>query len=152
MVRECKCHGVSGSCTTQSCRKSAPNFRIIGDLLKRSYESAAWVSYSRVKNKLRRRKKKQKHIKIQDTDLVYIESSPNYCDRNTRLGIPGTSGRICNKTSDDGEFGSCGRLCCGRGYNTVMLREEKNCKCKFVWCCIVKCETCQRLYDSQTCK
>jgi len=42
--RPCKCHGVSGSCTTKSCwRKMAP-FEVIGKKIKRAYDKAVKVS------------------------------------------------------------------------------------------------------------
>lgn len=37
---ECKCHGVSGSCLMQTCWKSLPPFRIIGDVLMEKYHKA----------------------------------------------------------------------------------------------------------------
>lgn len=150
MGKVCRCHGVSGSCSSRSCRNSAPNFKVVGNFLKSKYNTALWVSYNRTKKKLRR--KKQKKLKIQESDLVYIESSLNYCDRNPNMGIPGTSGRICNKTSSDDYYGSCSDLCCGRGYNTIVVREQNPCKCYFIWCCKVDCEICHLVYERQTCK
>lgn len=34
------------------------------------------------------------------TELVYLEQSPNYCDRDFGTGSLGTYGRSCNRTSD----------------------------------------------------
>jgi wingless-type MMTV integration site family protein 7 len=46
------------------------------------------------------------------TELVYLEQSPNYCDRDFGTGSLGTYGRSCNRTSE-GEFGE--RLIPGSG-------------------------------------
>ncbi|XP_044587261.1 protein Wnt-7b-like isoform X2 [Cotesia glomerata] len=37
---ECKCHGVSGSCTVRTCWRTLPNFRQIGDALMKKYYRA----------------------------------------------------------------------------------------------------------------
>lgn len=34
---ECKCHGVSGSCTVRTCWRTLPSFRQIGDALMKKY-------------------------------------------------------------------------------------------------------------------
>lgn len=37
---ECKCHGVSGSCTVRTCWRTLPSFRQIGDALMKKYYKA----------------------------------------------------------------------------------------------------------------
>ena len=44
MRRICKCHGVSGSCTTQTCWSTLGDFREVGDHLKKMYRRAKKVS------------------------------------------------------------------------------------------------------------
>ena len=148
MKKQCRCHGVSQSCAIRTCRKSVPKFAAVGDYLKYKYDKAVRVAFNRRKRMLRR--KEQKRLKLKATDLVYVESSPNYCDSNPERGIRGTSGRVCNKTSS--EMDSCNVLCCGKGYNTEFVREATKCSCRFIWCCLVKCDTCERIYDRHTCK
>jgi wingless-type MMTV integration site family, member 16 len=72
---------------------------------------------------LRRKSKAKRRVPVKKGDLVHIHKSPNYCVEDSGKGIPGTAGRVCNKTSDEPD--SCRLLCCGRGYNTqVRLREH----------------------------
>lgn len=41
--RECKCHGVSGSCVMQTCWKVVPKLEEVGLLLRKKYSHAAKV-------------------------------------------------------------------------------------------------------------
>ncbi|XP_050526502.1 protein Wnt-1 [Daktulosphaira vitifoliae] len=43
MKQECKCHGMSGSCTVKTCWMKLPNFRSIGDNLKDRFDGASRV-------------------------------------------------------------------------------------------------------------
>lgn len=38
--KDCKCHGVSGSCAMKTCWNSLPPFRVIGDVLMKKYMRA----------------------------------------------------------------------------------------------------------------
>lgn len=84
-------------------------------------------------------------------DLVYLDDSPNYCDRNLRLGSLGTTGRPCNLTAR-ADLNGCDFLCCKRGYNTHEYIRETKCRCKFKWCCEVQCDTCRERIEQYTCK
>lgn len=149
MVRQCRCHGVSGSCAVRTCWKSMPDFRKIGQFLKDKYENAVQVA-PRSRKKLRRRERVRRKMPIDKDTLVHIHSSPNYCRRDEKRGIPGTKGRECNRSSRSQD--SCNLLCCGRGYNTQVVKKVERCHCKFVWCCYVKCKSCESIVDRHTCK
>lgn len=83
---------------------------------------------------------KEKNKRSLSFDLLYYQKSPNFCDFDASLEVPGTSGRECirNSTGQD----NCSSLCCGRGYNYVRQRRTERCNCKFIWCCKVECDTC----------
>lgn len=65
-------------------------------------------------------------------------------------GSLGTGGRFCNRTSTGPD--GCDVMCCGRGYNTMRVRQTSQCECKFHWCCVVECQECTEVVDVHTCK
>lgn len=46
MRQECKCHGMSGSCTVKTCWMRLPAFRQVGDNLKDRFDGASRVMVS----------------------------------------------------------------------------------------------------------
>lgn len=165
MVLECKCHGLSGSCTTRTCWRTLPSLRMIGERLKEYYYSAIRVKAKLVDTnrgrkpeylildpaKTQSQKAGEEEQKPDSLSLVYMNDSETYCDRNTRLGIPGTKDRICNVTSTNSED-RCHFLCCERGHDTHNFTEVSQCRCKFHWCCEVRCKECVKNVVKHTCK
>ncbi|KAG4065413.1 hypothetical protein HA402_002811 [Bradysia odoriphaga] len=194
MRQECKCHGMSGSCTVKTCWMRLPTFRIVGDNLKDRFDGASRVmvsnslrggnsensiqhhnsasnslnvassSNSISSNSVRARglhnkKNNRYHFQLKPynpehkppsgKDLVYLEPSPNFCTRSTRMGIQGTYGRQCNDTSIGVD--GCDLMCCGRGYRTHEVKVVERCACTFHWCCEVKCKLCQIQKTIHTC-
>ncbi|XP_055856948.1 protein Wnt-2 [Episyrphus balteatus] len=155
---ECKCHGVSGSCAMKTCWKSLPSFRVVGDALMKRYNKAKMVQAVKGKRgltlvlskKYRLGSTQKKHQFPKRMELVFIQASPNYCERNLDLGSLGTVGRNCNRTSTGTQ--SCDLLCCGRGYNTHQINRTSQCRCKFQWCCQVQCDICNEMFEEYTCK
>nr|AAC80432.1 AmphiWnt1 [Branchiostoma floridae] len=154
--RECKCHGMSGSCTLKTCWMRLPNFRDVGDSLKEKFDGASKVAFPDIGNNRGSRAKvtglvpkNSRHKFPTDNDLVYHERSPNFCRNNPRLGFEGTRGRECNVTSRG--LDGCDLLCCGRGYATRQEVTKERCNCTFQWCCQVKCEECVRTKTIHTC-
>lgn len=155
MGTECKCHGVSGSCTMKTCWTTLPPFRQIGEHLKKKYHKGKLVMP--IKGRRARRpifltikRSKRAHRKPRRSDLVYLEKSPNYCDYNLDTGSLGTVGRNCNRTSNG--MDGCTLMCCGRGYNTHQFTRTWQCNCKFHWCCKVECNSCSERTEEYTCK
>ncbi|KAI4823765.1 protein Wnt-7a [Gymnodraco acuticeps] len=155
MRLECKCHGVSGSCTTKTCWTTLPKFRELGYILKEKYAQAVHVESIKASRNKRPKflkiKKPYSYRKPLDTDLVYIDKSPNYCEADLVSGSLGTQGRVCNKTMMQ-HISGCDLMCCGRGYNTHQYSRVWQCNCKFLWCCYVKCNTCSERTEVYTCK
>ena len=84
-----------------------------------------------------------------ENDLVYLKESPDFCTRNTTLGSLGTQGRECKENSKGVD--GCDLMCCGRGYRTTIETVIDRCNCKFLWCCNVICEECQRTVERNIC-
>ncbi|XP_017776795.1 PREDICTED: protein Wnt-7b, partial [Nicrophorus vespilloides] len=158
---ECKCHGVSGSCTMKTCWKALPPFREIGDKLMKKYYRARPVALSQITTHVTRATKPKKHLVLKKgkipikrtpkkSDLVFLQTSPNYCERDLAAGSLGTIGRACNRTSRG--IDGCDLMCCGRGYNTHQYTKTTQCRCQFVWCCSVNCDTCSERTEEYTCK
>ncbi|XP_070191739.1 protein Wnt-2b-like [Littorina saxatilis] len=145
---ECKCHGVSGSCTIRTCWLAMQDFRRVGNYLKTKHNGATQVMINQEGTGLIVANKN--HKRPTRSDLVYFEKSPDYCVKDEGIGSLGTTGRSCNKTSlgTDG----CDIMCCGRGYDTKTVRKVDKCECKFHWCCFVVCKECRRWVDVHTCK
>ena len=157
MKTTCRCHGPSQSCVKKTCWPKLPTITLIGRILKAKYR----IGSRKVKPLLHGSRngdivsaivlaKGPKNSKPRLRNLVYIKPSPSYCDKNVALNIAGTSGRLCNKTAED--MSGCKLLCCGRGYDTHKVMKEKMCKCKFHWCCMVKCKLCVRSIEKHRCK
>ncbi|UYV81996.1 WNT6 [Cordylochernes scorpioides] len=140
--RVCKCHGMSGSCTLQSCWRKLPSFRTVGAELKARFDGASKVTAGNDGSGF---------VPVGGpslkppgpSDLVYLEDSPNYCEPDRRAGSLGTRHRLCNHSSAGVE--GCDLLCCGRGYQTSRMPEKVHCQCRFHWCCEVVCSTCTRV-------
>lgn len=116
LIVECKCHGVSGSCTMKTCWKTLPTFRQIGDILMKKYYRARPVvakasprsdrevqtrrldHHKKITLVLMKGKKPSKKMP-KKSDLVFLQMSPNYCEKDSTTGSLGTVGRICNRTS-----------------------------------------------------
>ncbi|XP_066977927.1 protein Wnt-4-like [Macrobrachium rosenbergii] len=145
----CKCHGVSGSCSMRVCWRRIRSFRNIGDSLLRRFESAINVRFVNRKKRKKLRPMKRGYKRPTKRDLVFLEESPDYCNRNMKLGVLGTSSRLCNKTSWG--MDGCKILCCGRGYQTMVKEVSEKCNCRFIWCCKVICEQCQVTREEHYC-
>uniref|UniRef100_A0A915JKB8 Protein Wnt n=1 Tax=Romanomermis culicivorax TaxID=13658 RepID=A0A915JKB8_ROMCU len=85
---------------------------------------------------------------ISDQDLVFYDLSPDYCANDVR-GETSFSQNFgesvtpsLKKSPDPPDLGAPLHIC----LSTVDL------DCRFIWCCQVECETCEKLVESYTCK
>lgn len=144
MVRICKCHGVSGSCSLQTCWMRINDFRDVGHYLKKAYRKAV---------KIESNGPMEKSIStVPKWKLAYLQESPDYCitSSDPASGYNGTLGRNCSmrkgKDVPVEERKSCRRLCKQCGYR--VKREKRivtsSCNCKFKFCCEVECQKCSK--------
>ena len=83
----------------------------------------------------------------QRDELIHLHRSPNYCQAEPRHGFAGLSGRQCSPNPLHAN--ACDRLCCGRGFETREIEQNRTCDCHFRYCCRIQCKTCsQRLVES----
>ncbi|KAI6198266.1 Protein Wnt [Aphelenchoides fujianensis] len=85
-----------------------------------------------------------------EPELIFIRPSPSYCDESSEWGSLGTRDRECTHNTTDSS--SCENLCCGRGFNTQQIKLSEQCNCRFKYCCVVKCDVCERLVEKHYCK
>uniref|UniRef100_H3BG32 Protein Wnt n=1 Tax=Latimeria chalumnae TaxID=7897 RepID=H3BG32_LATCH len=158
MKRTCKCHGVSGSCSTQTCWLQLPEFREVGNYLKEKYHRALKVDLLKGagNSAASRGAIAETFSSISKKELVHLEDSPDYCLENKTLGLQGTEGREClkkGKSLSKWEKRSCKRLCrdCGLAVEERKAEMVSSCNCKFHWCCAVKCEQCRKTVTKYFC-
>ncbi|KAL9866125.1 protein Wnt-11 isoform 1-T2 [Geothlypis trichas] len=162
---KCKCHGVSGSCSIKTCWKGLQELRDIALDLKTKYLSATKVVHRPMGTRKYLVPKDIDIRPVKETELIYLQSSPDFCMKNEKVGSHGTQDRSgwrerenprsqysrqCNKTSNGSD--SCDLMCCGRGYNPYMDKVVERCHCKYHWCCYVTCKKCERTVERYVCK
>lgn len=145
----CKCHGVSGSCTVQTCWRQLAPFHKIGMVLKQRYETALKVAsatnQAKGEGELPHTPPRARAEPFSRTsDLLHIEDSPNFCQAS--MYSAGTSARKCHKDKN------CDAICCGRGHNTQSRVLTRPCQCQVRWCCYVECKQCTQKEEVYTCK
>ena len=184
----CKCHGVSGSCSSRVCWRAMAAFRAVGASLSRRFDGASRVRIDARRTRLRPRDRRQKRPRR--SDLVYVDESPNYCERSPERGSLGTHGRRCRlspaavgggrwradrvsasavgggrwradrvspaavgggRRRSERALSGCTLLCCERGYRTLVTTVAEDCRCRFVWCCRVECDTCVQTVEQHFC-
>ena len=128
-----------------------PSFHTIASSLKEKYDQAVLVTEHRVNGHKREFVARSSLMdKPKESDLVYLETSPDFCEPSRKYGSMGTRARKCN-IKEEGS-GGCKEMCCGRGYVTRRSSVTEKCKCKFEWCCSVKCQMCELEKEEYFCK
>ncbi|XP_006977981.3 protein Wnt-8a [Peromyscus maniculatus bairdii] len=161
MKRTCKCHGISGSCSIQTCWLQLADFREMGDYLKAKYDRALKIELDKRQLRAGNRAEgrwapTETFLPRAEAELVFLEDSPDYCTHNASLGIYGTEGREClqdARSASRREQRSCARLCTECGLQVEERRTEamSSCDCSFKWCCTVKCSQCRRTVNRYYC-
>lgn len=90
---KCKCHGVSGSCSIKTCWRGLQELREIALDLKTKYLSATKVVHRPMGTRKQLVPKDLDIRPVLETELIYLQSSPDYCLKNEKLGSHGTQDR-----------------------------------------------------------
>ena len=131
----CVCHGISGTCSIQTCYQKVPDVGVVGSQLQFKYNGAVKVKMdATTKNLVPVRPDIDQNI---TSDLVYMGDSPDFCRQTTQDGVLGTKDRICIPDSES--LNSCNILCCGRGHYRKVSVVRAPPRCEFVWCCRFEC-------------
>ena len=153
MKLSCRCHGISGSCTSKTCWRELPTYYQIGDAVKEKYDNAVKVrvSGSRQRQLVYVDENNQERRPSRNS-LVYLETARDYCQERTNF----TRGRQCipqamlnsqereavQVSSMKEHFPPCETFCCSGSYAATSKTALELCNCRFRWCCDVICEKC----------
>ncbi|XP_032345315.1 protein Wnt-11 isoform X2 [Camelus ferus] len=91
---KCKCHGVSGSCSIRTCWKGLQELRDVATDLKTRYLSATKVVHRPMGTRKHLVPKDLDIRPVKDSELVYLQSSPDFCMKNEKVGSHGTQDRL----------------------------------------------------------
>lgn len=138
----------------------APNLRIVGEKLFAQFHVAKKIIPHNFDSPYRRKRTgtyqhgngyhlEPTHLyvdQVRKKDLIYFEDSPNVCLERPEW----VKNRRCNRTSllIDG----CDLMCCNGNYRTVKEKVERQCNCRFIYCCRVECQTCFYEVESSYCR
>lgn len=148
---------MSESCSIRTCWTQLSDFREIGNYLKAKHHEAQKLDLDKKLNSADNQGAIADALgSIAQTELIYLEESPDYCRRNVSMGLYGTEGRECVQHRDgmsQRERRSCRRLCHDCGLRVEERRTEvaSSCNCRFHWCCTVKCERCSHVVVTHVC-
>ncbi|XP_075918832.1 protein Wnt-5b-like [Petromyzon marinus] len=155
----CKCHVLFGTCMLKICWQQLADFRSVGNFLKEKYDRSSAVQLvshngggsagganggrGGAAHWPRRRLEAVNERLTAPTasDLVHVNASPEYCERDETHGVPGTVGPQYSVTSEGATEGRS-VTCCDRGYDTSQVTVEKQCGCKEQLHWNVDCELC----------
>lgn len=90
---KCKCHGVSGSCSIRTCWRGLQDLREIAMDLKTKYLSATKVVHRPMGTRKQLVPKDIDIRPVRENELVYLQSSPDFCTKNDKQGSVGTQDR-----------------------------------------------------------
>ena len=136
------------------CYRQLGNFRKVGKYLEKAYRRSIKVKLFQSGEKENMEIKLMEYdpasIKYTSKDLIYLENSPSYCQKDLTVGSFGTVGRKCQIGGDS--LNDCSILCCDRGHTTKRQVVKEKCACKFIWCCEVRCQTCEKEQNVHHCR
>ncbi|BHF72660.1 Protein Wnt-11 [Sparganum proliferum] len=152
----CKCQGVSGSCAQKICFRQLlrADSAQLQDVIRQRYMTAKHASVEYGNLLIAKEFNYGSYVPrvVHHGELVFLEHSPDYCDRDPHLGSVGTHGRSCTMDPEKkGHSEHCNNMCCGRGarhYNETVM---DNCNCRMTKQFKVVCEQCKKVIRRSVC-
>ena len=149
METQCKCHGLSGACSTKTCWRRLPSLHSVSSNVKAKYDHAVKVSLqvSKEASASLRQVGVDNRPPAPSNALVFMKKSTNFCVSQKNY----TLNRECkpreqleNDSSNNSTdtLSACEDLCCNGDYIEETQVVYRSCECQFVWCCDVICKTC----------
>lgn len=149
--QECKCHGVSGSCSVQTCHTELPEFEEVALKIKQKYEGACLVESNGHSDNVWV-PKEGKCSGFTDSDLLFREDDDKaWCQINPSIGAVGVTGRVCDPHSTGPD--SCQNICrkCDRQTITRTVSHTIESDCKFEFCCEIRCNRVEATRTEHVC-
>lgn len=145
--KTCHCHGISGSCTLEICHSELPSFDELAKKIKQAYMNSCLVSA----NGHSRNGWESKCGRAITEDSLIHTAEDTWCQDKPEFGSVGVTGRECNPLH--GAHGSCDTICthCNVGSQESQVVIEKQCECKFKFCCEIDCEVCEEKKTFYSC-
>jgi hypothetical protein len=157
MVTRCKCHGVSGSCSSQTCWRRLPDISTVSNSIKKKFEKAVKVSVQTSKEEVPATLREVSDNSVPPSStLVFMKNSINYCisqkgytrnrkciPQDIKTQLDGSDQNVLNGTVYEAGLSACEGLCCNGEYEEETQVLVTSCNCKFFWCCNIVCQNCQ---------
>ena len=132
-VIKCRCHGVSGTCTAQTCYSRVISVEEVGEIVFQHYGGAIEVEENSQKIIV---PVNSNSDRPSDDDIIFSERSPDFCVANNKTGTVGVAHRKCDPNSNNRN--PCSTICCNYGHYKI-TKVTPEYECRFIFCCRLEC-------------
>ena len=154
MHKTCICTGSGTNVCSQgkACQIELPTMEQVAMELKKQYDQSVYSMILPSPSQQVLVVERENLHEVHPGRMIYFDRSPDYCTANPYYRIVGIAGRECTLTTNTSSSHHCNNLCCDHGYEKFTYTREKPCNCRFVWCYVVRCETCIELVTIHRCR
>ena len=126
----CRCHGISGTCTVQTCYSRVVSVEEVGEIIFQRYGGAIRVEEDDNDQGEIVPENPNSDPPTED-DLIFCDRSPDFCVANNLTGIVGVAHRLCDPNSNNRN--ACSTICCNYGhYKSTKVTPFR--ECRFICC------------------
>ena len=151
MHKFCPCVG-NVTCLVNECELVLPTMTEVAVKLKKLYEQSVYsviISSSFTPGVII--PNRENNLLVLPDKRIICSHSPDYCLANSDYNIAGIEGRECTLNNSSSSQ-HCDNLCCDHGYYNITVRKNDICYCKFIYCCRVECDICNKTRIIQRCR